>query len=147
MNEDRIERSIEINAPAEKVWELIVVPGWYINDGEIREHRIERRGELDIVHDPVHGAFPIRTLVLEPPRYAAFKWEPMEGTPDIPEGGATTVEFWIDERIDGGVVLRVVESGFATLGRSAEEQRKMVEENTSGWETELAAAKKHLEAA
>jgi len=146
MNDDRIERAIEINAPAEAVWELITRPGWYINDGEIRDHRIERKGDLDIVHDPVHGAFPIRTLKADPPRYAAFRWEPdptLGNSFDM--GGSTLLEFWIEDRIDGGVVLRVVESGFSTLKRTTEERRKMIEENTEGWITELAAAKNYLE--
>ena len=89
----------------------------------------------DIVHDPVHGAFPIRTERLDPPRYAAFRWmadrEDRSG-----EGPSTLTEFWIDENESGsGVTLRVSESGFSTLDISAEEQRKRIDENTEGWET------------
>lgn len=146
MNDDRIERAIEINAPAEIVWDLVVIPGWYINDGTIREHRIERRGEVDVVYDEKHGAFPIRTLKLERPRYAAFRWEQdSELNASFDMGGSTLVEFWIEDRIDGGVTLRVVESGFASLNRTAEERRKMIEENSEGWTIELAAAKTYLE--
>ena len=32
---DRIERSIEIDASAEKVWSLLEQPGWWINEHEI----------------------------------------------------------------------------------------------------------------
>ncbi|WP_049576103.1 SRPBCC domain-containing protein [Streptomyces sp. SBT349] len=137
---DRIEREIAIAAPAERVWDLISRPGWFINDGAVIEHRIEDRGDLHIVHDPVHGAFPIRTESLDPPRYAAFRWLAEEG-----EGGggaaSTLVEFWIDDARDGGVVLRVVESGFSSLGGSEEDRRRRIEENTEGWVTELAAAR------
>ena len=142
---DRIERTIEINAPAERVWLLVSQPGWWINDGAIVEHKIERVGDLDIVHDPVHGEFPIRTERLDPPRYAAFRW--MANQDDRSgEGPSTLTEFWIDDLESGGVTLRVAESGFSTLDISAEEKRKRIDENTEGWETELAAARKFVEA-
>ena len=139
---DSIERQIDIDAPAQRVWELVSEPGWYINDGEVVEHRIERDGDVDIVHDPVHGAFRFRTVDLDPPRYAAFRWLSDQPGPDDGEAG-TLVEFWVDER-PAGVTLRVVESGFASLGGTDEDRRRRVAENTEGWETELAAAVRHL---
>lgn len=138
---DRIERQIDIDASAERVWSLVSQPGWWINNGEIVDHKIERVGDLDVVHDPDHGAFPIRTERLDPPRYAAFRW--MADRDDRSgEGPSTLTEFWIDDH-EGrtGVTLRVVESGFSSLDVSAEEQRKRIEENTEGWELELAAAR------
>ena len=41
------ERQIDIDATAERVWALVSTPGWWINDGTIVEHLIERRGDLD----------------------------------------------------------------------------------------------------
>ncbi len=144
---DAIERSIDIDATAERVWELISEPGWYINDGEIRPHRVERAGEdLAIVHDEVHGPFPIRTLTLDPPRYAAFRWEAGHGSSDGASLGPTTlVEFWVSERASGGVTLRVVESGFASFGDDDAARRTAFDENSAGWEAELDAARRHLE--
>jgi uncharacterized protein YndB with AHSA1/START domain len=141
---DRIERKIDIDAPAERVWKLVSEPGWWINNGTIVEHKIERVGDLDIVHDPDHGEFPIRTERLDPPRYAAFRW--MADREDHSGSGSHTLtEFWIDDRAGGeGITLRVVESGFSTLDISAEERRKRVEENTEGWEMELAAARTYV---
>lgn len=139
---DRIERHIAINAPADRVWELIATPGWFINDGEIVENRIEPAGpDLNIVHSPVHGAFPLRTIKLDPPRYAAFRWlsDPMAGS-----APSTLVEFWIEET-DEGVILRVAESGFDTLSDSDEDRRRDIVENTEGWETELTAACGYLD--
>ena len=144
---DRIERTIEIDAPAERVWTLVSEPGWWINNGVIVEHKIEHLGDdLDVVHDPDHGQFPIRTERLDPPRYAAFRW--MADREDRTGAGPSTLtEFWIEDRAGGeGVTLRVVESGFSTLDITAEERRKRVEENTEGWEQELAAAKTFVEA-
>ena len=60
-------------------------------------------------------------------------------------GSYTLTEFWIDDRTGGeGITLRVVESGFSTLDISAEERRKRIEDNTEGWESELAAARTYV---
>ena len=139
---DRIERQIEIEAPAQRVWDLVSEPGWYINDGTVVDHRIERDGDVDVVHDPVHGAFRFRTVALDPPRYAAFRWLSDEPGPEGGEAG-TLVEFWLDERTDG-VTLRVAESGFASLGGTEDDRRRRVAENTDGWEKELVVARAHL---
>ncbi|GAA1642971.1 SRPBCC family protein [Georgenia ruanii] len=139
---DKIEKQIEIDAPASRVWTLISEPGWFINDNQIVEHRIERDGDLDIVHDPVHGAFAIETVALDAPRYAAFRWV---ADPAAPETASTLVEFFVEETSPGAVLLRVVESGFASLPGTAAERRKQFDGNTEGWNLELALAKRHLE--
>jgi len=139
---DRIERQIEISASAARVWELVSEPGWYINDNQIVEHRIERSGSVAVVHDPVHGAFAFRTVELDEPRYAAFRW--MADASD-PDAASTLVEFWIEESSGGTVVLKVAESGFASLPGDAQDRRRQFDENTEGWKIELALAKRHLE--
>lgn len=139
---DRIEKQIDIAAAADRVWSLISEPGWYINDKTITEHRIERSGDVDVVHDPVHGAFAFRTVTLDPPRYAAFRWI---ADPEQADGPSTLVEFWIDETGSNSVVLKVVESGFASLPGDAAERRKKFDDNTEGWTIELGVAKSHLE--
>ena len=146
---DRIEQQIDIDAPAQRVWELISTPGWWINDGAITEHRVEQRESHVVVHDPVHGEFVLRIEALDSPRYAAYRWfseasatAPADSTLDA--SASTLVEFWIEAHDDGGVTLRVAESGFEGLDRTAEERRKMFDENTEGWTIELAAARSHL---
>lgn len=139
---DRIDRSIDINASAERVWGLISEPGWFINDNELTEHRIERSDDLSTVHDPVHGAFTFRTISLDRPRYAAYRWL---ADPNQPDSESTLVEFWIDEKSPSSVTLRVAESGFASLSGDAEQRRRQLEDNTEGWRIELGLAKAHLE--
>jgi uncharacterized protein YndB with AHSA1/START domain len=144
MTQDRIEREIDINASADKVWGLISRPGWWINEGTVVDHPQEKSDDLDIVRHPEYGEFPIRTVKLDPPRYAAFRWEP--GTQKRTGGEQSTLtEFWIEDR-DGGVVLKVVESGFASLVMSDVERRKLIDGNTEGWSVELDAARTYLEA-
>ncbi|PTR22469.1 uncharacterized protein YndB with AHSA1/START domain [Rhodococcus sp. OK519] len=141
---DRIERKIEIDAPATRVWKLISEPGWYINDERIVEHRIERRGELDVVHDPAHGEFAFATVELDEPRYAAFRWLVEPGAAD---GPSTLVEFRIVETSPGSVVLTVVETGFASLPEGEKERRSRYDSHVEGWGIEMRLAKRHVEAA
>jgi uncharacterized protein YndB with AHSA1/START domain len=135
---DRIERSIDIDASAEKVWSLIQRPGWWINDQGVDPDPVIRWESDDVaivVHDRF-GEFKILLLESDRPRYLSYRW--MET-----EDAGTVVEFWIDER-PGGVTLRVVESGLAGLGKDSDALRKHYEGNSEGWVTQLAAARHFL---
>ncbi|MGP3776104.1 ATPase [Streptomyces sp. SDT5-1] len=142
---DRIARRIDIDAPAERVWELVVRPGWYVNDGTVEaEPDVRYEGDVAVVRHASLGEFRFRTVELDEPRYAAFRWI---GTPYRDEStGSTLVEFWIDERPEGGVTLRVVESGFSGLADDPAAWLKEREGNDKGWLAELAAAKAFVEA-
>ena len=132
---DRIERSVTISATPERVWEIVSEPGWWINGGTLRPHRIEDAGDgTSVVHDEEHGAFRIRTERLDPPRYAAFRWIGREDE----KGAGTLTEFWVEDAADG-VTLRVVESGLENVPESEREAYRR--ENIKGWDTELAAAR------
>jgi uncharacterized protein YndB with AHSA1/START domain len=135
---NRIERQITIIASRERVWDLVTRPGWWINDGEIAEHRIERHGDVCDVHVPVLGRFQVRVVAVEPQSYAAFRWRSDGVTRDV-DGPTTLVEFWIDDNADGGVTVRVAESGFEELDSTEEVRRRNYDGNVAGWATELAA--------
>jgi uncharacterized protein YndB with AHSA1/START domain len=136
---DRIERSIDIDATAEKVWSLIARPGWWINEHEVDpEPELRKDGDFDVLVHPKYGEFRLQTLTSEPPHHVSYHWVDNVA----PEAG-TTVEFWIQER-DGGVTLRVVESGFTGLKKDREAIAHQVEENTQGWKIELEAARRFL---
>ncbi|MZD06871.1 ATPase [Streptomyces sp. SID5785] len=142
---DRIARRIDIDAPAERVWDLVARPGWYINDGvvEVEPDLHRESDDVTVVRHPTLGEFRFRTVTLDRPRYAAFRWI---GTPYRDEARPSTlVEFWIDERDEGGVTLRVVESGFSSLSDDPAVWLKEREGNDKGWSTELAAAKAFVE--
>lgn len=140
---DRIDRQIDIDAPAERVWDLVSRPGWYINAGAVVSNPVLRReGDVDVVSHQQHGDFRLRTVSMDPPRYAAFRWigEPNE---EVSEP-STLVEFWIEDRPDGGVTLKVAESGFSSLGRDTADWLHQREGNEAGWREELAAAQRYL---
>lgn len=141
-DDDRIVQSIDIAAPASRVWDLVSEPGWFVNDGALVPHALDRDGDLIRLHDEVHGLFVLRVVALEPPRYAAFRWYL---SADDPDGPSTLVEFRIDDVTPTSVTLTVVESGFASLPGDAAERRRRLDENTTGWELELALARDALE--
>ncbi|HEY5221624.1 MAG TPA: polyketide cyclase [Microbacteriaceae bacterium] len=140
-NTDRIVREVTIAASAQRVWELIRVPGWWINEGTIVEVAYDATSDVNVIWHPQYGGFRVQTVTLEEPWHAAFRWLAGEGEDDESAGGSTStlVEFWIDPR-PGGVTLRVVESGFDSLSVNDEQRRKNIDGNTEGWEIELAAA-------
>jgi uncharacterized protein YndB with AHSA1/START domain len=151
---DSISRQIDIDAPAAKVWDLVCRPGWYVNDGTIyteadmgtklhyRTETDPQGRQVDVLEVTGKGEFRFRTVELDEPRYAAFRWmsTPWRGPSD-----GTLVEFWIDER-PGGVTLRVKESGFSTLAEDPADWLKEREGNDKGWNHELAAGKTWVEA-
>ena len=66
---------IDIDASAERVWALVARPGWYINQGAVVSNPVlETDGDLTVLRHPEHGDCRIRTVSLDPPRYAAFRW-------------------------------------------------------------------------
>ena len=139
-----IEKNITIDATAERVWTLVSEPGWWINEGAYRDHVIEQRGDLYLVTDDKHGTFPLTIELSEAPRHIAYRWMWPSDQPGVDAPGTLT-QFWIDDLPEGGVSLRVRESGFEELGKSESELRRHIDDNTSGWTMELAVAARHCE--
>lgn len=134
---DSVERHVNIDAPPERVWELLTRPGWFINDGEIVAHDIEDLGDgVHLITDPVQGSFRIERVALEPYTRAAFRWR--RGT--SADDPATLVEFYLEER-PGGVRLTVIESGLRALGAD----RRLCERQAQRWSEELATARAHTD--
>ncbi|MFS4490191.1 SRPBCC domain-containing protein [Dietzia kunjamensis] len=140
---DEIVRSIRIDAEAQTVWGIVSEPGWFINDGEWTEHEITTEGDVSRVVDPVHGEFSIRTVELDPPRRAVFRWLGGQ-VGSVDEFPSNTIEFTVEPQ-GSGVVLTVRETGFAGLSSDAVVRRQRFEENSAGWETELDLARRRAE--
>ncbi|GAB08518.1 hypothetical protein GOARA_012_00680 [Gordonia araii NBRC 100433] len=136
---DRIEREIEIAAPAERVWAFVSQPGWFIYESKSDGLQVDHDADLAVVHHPEHGRFLFRTLTLDEPAYAAFRWY-IE--PD-PAASSTLVEFWITPS-DTGVTLKVVESGFASLDEPEVNRRSRFDDHNEGWRQELGLARDHV---
>lgn len=140
---DEIVLHIDIAANAETVFRIVAEPGWFINDGEYRQHEIATDGIVSRVTDPVHGTFSIATELREPPHRVRFRWLG-GGLGEISDAPTNTVEFTIDPigtTMADGVRLTVRERGFAGLSRDPELRRRNYEENLRGWEEELEVAR------
>lgn len=133
-SEDRIEREIMIDAPVERVWRLVSEPGWWIGDADHSGQVTSRAADLVVVDFPPYGRFPVLTVSSDAPRHIAYRSS--DSDQPLEEGTCTLVEFFLTEQ-DGGTLLRVVESGFAALAKSAEERAAAVEDNIDGWEQQL----------
>jgi uncharacterized protein YndB with AHSA1/START domain len=147
---DTIERDVFIAAPAEKVWELVSVPGWWINDGTLDLNSVERLADdRAVVHHPDAGGLLVERLEAEAPRTVTFRWL-VSGAevrrPDAAEDQFlyTRVTFTLTSE-PGGTRLAVTESGFATAAMEEKARRRAHADNSEGWEIELDAARAYLE--
>jgi uncharacterized protein YndB with AHSA1/START domain len=137
--QDRIEREVVIDAPVERVWELITraehLGAWFGDAGADVDLRVGGALELRWKESAAsHG----RIERLEEPTAFSFRWAPFQdpGGTDPIDGNSTLVEFTLVADGDS-TRLNVVESGFAALDTTPEKRRKNLEWNTDGWRLEL----------
>ena len=134
MVEDSIEREVLIDAPLETVWAIVTEPehigSWLGSSAEVD---LRPGGELLIKFGDFGEANGTVERVERPTNFA-FRWVTPE--PDRPAGlgmeHATLVEFQLRAEGDG-TMLRLVESGFAGLAGSAEENAALRESHRGGW--------------
>lgn len=143
---DRIDKSIDIAADAGAVFALVSRPGWWINDGTAIDPDPVLRTEdgFTIVTHPEYGDFRFETVASDPPHSVSLRWH--HDQPDDGQARSTLVEFHISERSEGGVRLQVIESGFSALSKPRADWLADRENNSRGWDTELAAAQSFVEA-
>src|SRR5258706_11238402 len=143
MSHNWIEREILIEASLERVWAVVTeakhVAGWFGDSADIDL----RPGGKAAFGWKEHGRHLAVVERVDEPNFLSYRWA--RGTDVEPADGASTVvEFTLTE-ITAGTLLRVIETGFAGLHGTAEEQDKAVEENTEGWTSELAELKEDAE--
>jgi uncharacterized protein YndB with AHSA1/START domain len=136
---DQIEREVVIDAPVERVWELVTeaehLGRWF---GDAGAEVDLRPGGAMALRWSEYGTSRGRIEAVEPHRLFAFRWAPFKdpGGLDPTEGNSTRVEFTLSAE-GRGTRLRVVESGFALLDTSDEQRRENLDGNTEGWRIEL----------
>ena len=147
---DTIERDIFIAAPIEKVWELISVPGWWINDGPLDLGSVERLADdRAVVHHPDAGDLLVERLAADAPHTVTFRWLVSGAGVQRPDAAAdqflyTRVTFTLTTE-PGGTRLAVTEGGFATAAMDEKARGRAYADNSEGWEIELGAARAYLE--
>jgi len=143
MNEtDRIERTIVINAPRERVWQALSdaekfgawfgakLEGQAFVPGKRTRGQITSKGYEHIV-------FEVMVDQVEPQELLSFRWHPypIDQNVDYTQEEPTLVTFTLKDAPGDATLLTVVESGFDKVPpqRRAEAYRM----NSGGWEAQL----------
>ncbi|HEY2054245.1 MAG TPA: SRPBCC domain-containing protein [Solirubrobacterales bacterium] len=134
MVQDSIEKEVRIDAPIDIVWSIVTAPehigSWLGNSAEVD---LRPGGDMVLKFGEV-GTANCTVERVERPNLFAFRWvtpEP-DRDPGLQEGYATLVEFQLRAEGDG-TMLRMVESGFASLAGSEEENAELAERHAGGW--------------
>ena len=123
-----VEKTLQLDAPRERVWEAITDAGqlaqWFGDEAELEL----KPGGSGAMTWENHGRYAMRVDAVEPPWRLVWSWvhEPDLAFEDAP---ATTVEWVLTERPDGGTTLFLRETGFLT--------DKHQGQNDGGWDEEL----------
>ncbi len=135
VTDDAIEREVFIRAGIDRIWSLVAKTGFWVGD-ELRFDTEAVEGDTVVMDAGAHGRFPVRVERLEPPRYAAYRWASAFPGADPTAANSTLVEITLAEQ-DGGVLLRLRESGFAGLAGTVAFRDARRADNVAGWTEQL----------
>jgi uncharacterized protein YndB with AHSA1/START domain len=140
---DQISSETLVAAPVERVWEVLTraehLAVWFGGAGA--EVDLRPGGRMTLTWEE-HGTALCRVERVEEPAFFSFRWSKTSGKEPEP-GDATLVEFTLTPD-DGGTRIRVVESGFASLDGTDEENAEYAEGNVGGWRHELGDLAEHV---
>ncbi|MNF45601.1 hypothetical protein D3C84_267430 [compost metagenome] len=138
---DRIERKILLRVPRSKVWRAlanaesfgqwfgVALGGKRFVAGERTQGQITYPGYEHLVWD-------VEVMRVEPERVLAFRWHPYAVEPAVDYSSEpTTLVLFELEDMDGGTLLRVIESGFDNI--PAERRLKAFRMDSRGWEEQM----------
>jgi len=147
-NTNRIEKTVLLKAPLTRVWRALSdaaeFGSWFgvaFDNGRFEAgQRIQGK-----ITTPgyEHVVFDVTVERTEPERLLSFRWHPYAIDPavDYSTEPTTLVVFEL-EAVDGGTLLRVVESGFDAL--PSMRAREAFPMNTRGWEEQLRNIARHV---
>ena len=158
MSTDRIEKTILLRAPRERVWRAVSdakeFGSWFgvAFDGPFAEGtRLSGKispttvdAEVAKMQEPYSGkAFDWTVERIEPMRRISFRWHPyaVEEGVDYSKEPATLIEFVLEEA-PGGILLKISESGFDQI--PLERRAKAFKANEGGWEMQTRLIEKYL---
>lgn len=145
---DRIEKSVSINAPLERVWRAISeaeeFAAWFGLDAAGARFEAGSRAEMKLSSPPEYAGMPftIDVVSVEAGRYFAFRWHPSAVDQGVDYSGeATTLVEFLLERQGAGTVLTLTESGFNAIP----EYRRATafEMNDHGWGIQVQRVKEY----
>lgn len=146
---DRIERSIVINAPRERVWRALSnaeeFGTWFGAKLAGQAFAAGQRARGQITYPGYeHIFFDVLVERVEPQDLLSFRWHPgaLDATVDYSGEEPTLVTFTLADAPDHGTLLKVVESGFDKLppARRLEAFRM----NSGGWDAQMKNIVRHV---
>lgn len=144
MTLDKIEQTLELPYPQERVWRAITSPA-ELNQWFGDEVIMEPRAGSDITfiwHE--HGTSNGVIEVYDPPNCFAYRWRAsgVDQEGPLASDNSTLVTFTLSST-DKGTRLELIESGFASLPEAVREKNH--KDNTGGWKSELGELVEYLE--
>ena len=155
---DRIEKSVFLRAPQERVWRALSDPrefgDWFGMeiDGELSPGRrilgriTPTKADAAVAeYQKKYAGFQIELVIerVEPMSAFAYRWHPfaIDQKVDYSSEPMTLVTFTL-EPAEGGTMLRVVESGFDSI--PLERRADAFEANGEGWGIQMMLIEKYL---
>ena len=146
---DRIERSIVIRAPREKVWNALAnaeaFGHWFGADlkGQAFIPGQRTRGKIK-APGYEHLYFDVLVDRISPPDLLSFRWHPYPVDPavDYSREQPTLVTFTLKDAPDNGTLLTIVESGFDSL--PPHRRLDAFRMNGAGWDEQLKNIVRHV---
>ncbi len=146
---DRIERSVAIHAPRDRVWRALAdakeFGTWFgVNlEGQAFEPGRRLRGRITACgHEDAW--FDVRVERVEPQERLSFRWHPYAVDPavDYDEETPTLVTFTLEDAPGGGTLLTVVESGFDQV--PPHRRLEAFRMNGFGWDAQMNNILRHV---
>lgn len=146
---DRIERSVVINAPRERVWRALSnaeeFGTWFGAKLAGQTFRPGQRTRGQITYPGYeHLTFDVLVERVEPQDLLSFRWHPaaIDAAIDYSSEESTLVTFTLADAPGQGTLLKVVESGFDDLppARRLEAFRM----NSGGWDAQMDNIVRHV---
>jgi uncharacterized protein YndB with AHSA1/START domain len=139
---DRIERSIVINAPRDRVWLALTDADkfgtWFGASLQGQRFVAGQRVRGQITHCGYeHVFFDALIERIEPQHTMAYRWNPYAVDPNIDyaKEEPTLVTFTLADAPDGATLLKVVESGFDKV--PPQRRLEAFRMNSRGWDAQL----------
>jgi uncharacterized protein YndB with AHSA1/START domain len=141
---DRIEREIVVEAPVERLWEVLTRPehigAWF--EGMDVDLDLRPGGTM-VLNSHEFGKIQAVVEQVDPPRRFAYRWARHPDTP-VAEGTGTLVEFTLAPE-GNGTRVKLVESGFTTTDAVKVDQARHAEANSQGWLQVLETLRRYAE--
>jgi uncharacterized protein YndB with AHSA1/START domain len=148
---DRIERSILINAPRERVWRALSnaeqFGTWFGANLKGLSFVPGQRARGNITYPGwEHVYFDVLVERVEPQDLLSYRWHPYAVDPavDYTQEEPTLVTFTLTDAPGNGTLLKVVESGFDKV--PPHRRLEAFRMNSGGWEAQMENIRRHASA-